>query len=174
MNKIDLLSQLENVKNNWILGLAAAGMLHRSDAPQLLESGGADFDGLSINFDQVGTLLRNPTNKQLALTEFCKAHFRTLSIETFERIKVYADATGQRHRFKAHENYWFFHHVRNALVHDYCFDLTKHEKNLPVEWRGKRIELSMHGIPMALDFLGFDGFYEMYHELRQFAEEKLD
>lgn len=46
MNKIDLLSQLENVKNNWILGLAAAGMLHRSDAPQLLKGGVAEFDGL--------------------------------------------------------------------------------------------------------------------------------
>lgn len=174
MNKTDLLSQLDNVKNNWILSLAAAGMLHRSDAPQILQGGGAEFDGLTIDFDQVGDFLRSRSGKQLALAEFCKANFRTLSVETFERIKVYADATKQTHRLKSYENYWFFHHIRNALVHDYCFNLAKHKKNIPTEWRGKRIDFSMNGLPLELDFLGFDGFYQMHQDLRQFVTEKLD
>ncbi len=175
MNKIDLLSQLENVKNNWILGLAAAGMLHRSDAPQLLKGGVAEFDGLTVNFDQVGALLRNPADKQLVMEEFCKAHFRYFGYESFERVKVYAKETSQFTKLKNWENFLFFNAIRNALVHDFHFSVRKEDLHkLPFQWQGITVEKSMLGAPMPVSFLGYGGFYQMHQELRQFALEKLN
>lgn len=175
MNKIDLLSQLENVKNNWILGLAAAGMLHRSDAPQLLKGGVAEFDGLTVNFDQVGALLRNPADKQLVMEEFCKAHFRYFGYESFERIKVYAHATSQFPRFGGWDHFLFFNTIRNTLVHDFRFVVAKEadRAQMPFEWNGLSIKRDMLGTYMPTSFLGYGGFYQMHQELRQFAIDQL-
>lgn len=174
MTKLDLLGQLENVKNNWVLGLAAAGLLHRSDAPQLLQGGAAEFDGLTVNFDQVGALLQSPSDKQLVLEELCKANFRTFGYESFERVKVYAKATSQLSKLKEWDNFLFFNAIRNTLAHDFHFSVRRQDQpKLPFEWHGVAIEKHMLGTPMPVSFLGYAGFYHMHRELCQFATKAL-
>ncbi|OYU01415.1 MAG: hypothetical protein CFE36_11290 [Sphingomonadaceae bacterium PASS1] len=149
-------------------------MLHRSDAPQLLQGGAAEFDGLTLNFDHVGTLLQNPSDKQLVLEEFCMAHFRYFGIESFERVKVYAKATSQFLKLKKWENFLFFNAIRNTLAHDFLFSVRKEDQSkLPFQWQGITIDNGMLGKPMPVSFLRYGGFYQMHQELRQFAIREL-
>ncbi len=47
--------------------------------------------------------------------------------------------------------------------------LTK-ETKLPQIWKNRTIDLALDGKPMKLDFLGYDGVWELFKEFNDFAQ----
>jgi len=87
MTKAELLSQLENAKNNYILGLAALALFANEESYPILEKSSCKFGSYSLSFDQVARLLREQSKKEIALKEFMKMLLRVLVKESFELVK---------------------------------------------------------------------------------------
>lgn len=70
ITKFELLSQIENVKNNYILGLASISVLSEPFARNRLRKTRCIFGGYFVDFHQVATLLANDVDRSIALKEF--------------------------------------------------------------------------------------------------------
>lgn len=70
--KSDLLIQIENARNNYLLGLAAMSLLISRSASEHLRISHASFEGYVVPFDQVAVLLESESDKKIALKEFLK------------------------------------------------------------------------------------------------------
>lgn len=168
--KSDLLIQIENARNNYLLGLAAMSLLMSSSASEHLRISHASFDGYIVPFDQVAALLESESDKQIALKEFFKMLLRALIKESYELILGYAKATKQKDHFRSQQWYHFARLIRNCVSHDFHFRFEPADlKVLPATWNGRTIEASMHSKPLPISFLGYGGAWELFAELEQFA-----
>jgi hypothetical protein len=95
MTKQELLSQLENAKNNYILGLAALSLFAEEGSCVHLARSDARFGPYTVPLAQVATLLRNQTDRDIAIKEFLKMLLRALIKESFELLKAYTSDTAQ-------------------------------------------------------------------------------
>jgi len=112
LTKAELISQLANAKNNYVLGLAALSLFATSDAYPLLEKNHASFGTYTVTFDQVAKLLQNPADRDVAVKEFLTMLLRVLIKESFELLKDYSDETSQNALFKAEDWYQFARMIR--------------------------------------------------------------
>ena len=112
LTKAELISQLTNAKNNYVLGLAALALFATPEAYPLLERNQASFGTYTVTFDQVAKLLRNPTDRDIASKEFLTMLLRVLIKESFELLKDYSDETSQNALFKAEDWYQFARMIR--------------------------------------------------------------
>jgi hypothetical protein len=171
----ELLSQLENAKNNLVLGMAGAAMLARSDVVSMLRSSSVSFGGFSVDLEQVGHMMSNEADQKIAIREYVLGNFRALIKESFELIKAYCGETGQHAKFKAAASYDFWRLVRNSLSHDAHWRFSDNDLNqvLPITWNGRVLDASMKDQPLTLDFIGLDGLYEIHREMTDFAGTNL-
>ena len=162
MVKAELVSQLENAKNNYILGLAAISLFASPEAYSILDDRHASFGQYSIRFSQVSGLLRNAKDREIAIREFLTSQIRALIKESFEMIKDYCDDTGQSTAFKGEPWYQFARMIRNCLSHNFKFEFNNYDKGLlPVSWRARTIEIGMDGQHLKLDFFGYVETWEL-------------
>ncbi|HED37973.1 MAG TPA: hypothetical protein ENI76_06995 [Ignavibacteria bacterium] len=101
MTKKELRSQLENAKNNYILGLAAISLFSNEKVYPVLDESHAKFGTYTVEFKQVKNLLIKPADRKIAVKEFLTSQIRALIKESFELIKNYCDETNQDSKFKA-------------------------------------------------------------------------
>ncbi len=135
VTKEELISQLCNSKNNFIVGLASLALLADPDAQNLLKEKSADLSGYSVPFDQVAALLSSACDRQVALEEFAKSVLRCLVKEGHELVTQYCKSEGLYSDLSAQSWWQFSRLVRNALSHDFCFRLNEKDlKLLPVSW----------------------------------------
>ncbi len=60
------------------------------------------------------------------------------------------------------------------MSHNFHFEFTDDDvKLLPVSWRGVTIEKDMQSKPLEIAFLGYDGVWDLFSELVQFANDQL-
>ena len=78
MTKPELISQLENAKNNYILGLAGISLFGSPEAYPILEKNHAAFGTYTVEFAQVVRLLRNNKDRDIAIKEFLTSQIRAL------------------------------------------------------------------------------------------------
>ena len=78
MNKKELLSQLENAKNNYILVLASSSLFSNEKSYPLLNESNCKFGNYSIDFKQVTKMMKKEKDKLIACKEFIKMGLRTL------------------------------------------------------------------------------------------------
>ncbi|HEC35169.1 MAG TPA: hypothetical protein ENI39_01385 [Anaerolineae bacterium] len=174
MDRSDLLSQLENAKNNYILGLAAISLFGTEESYSILEKNHASFGQYTLKFDQVANLLRDENDRSIAVKEFLKMLLRALIKESFELIKDYCEDTGQSALFKSEPWYQFARMIRNCLSHNFRFEFKNYDKSLlPVTWRTRTITLSMDGQPLGLRFFGYVQTWELFQDFQDFAENRL-
>jgi len=174
MTKKELIGQLENAKNNYILGMAAISLFSNEKVYPILEKSEAKFGTYTIGFEQVKNLLINPTDRAIAVQEFLTSHIRAVIKESFELIKKYCDSTNQDSKFKAEPWYHFARMIRNCLSHNYRFEFNKYDKTLlPVIWRSRTIDASMNGRYLELKFFGYTETWELFMEYQKFADNKL-
>ena len=163
LEKNKLLSQLENAKNNYILGLAALTLFNTQESYPLFEKASASFGSYSISFRQVAELLRKQEDKLIASKEFLNMLLRTLVRESFELIKDYCDASRQASAFTQQPWYQFARMIRECLSHNSKFEFSDDDKKLlPVCWRGKTVITSMHGSYLDLSFFGYAEAWELF------------
>jgi hypothetical protein len=174
MTKHELISQLENAKNNYILGLAALALFATEESYSLLEKSSCSFGSYSLSFNQVANLLRKREDKEIAVKEFTKMLLRALVKESFELIKGYCNVSKQTSSFTSQPWYQFARMIRNCLSHNFRFEFKKYDKGLlPVSWKGKTITAAMDRSYLELSFLGYVEAWELFSEMNSFAETTL-
>ena len=170
MKKQELISQLCNSKNNFILGLASLALLTDPDARNLLNEKSADFSGYSVPFDQVAALLGSEIDRQIALEEFAKSVLRCLLKEGHELVTDYCKPEGLYSDLSAQSWWQFSRLIRNALSHNFCFRLNdKDMKLLPLSWQGKTIDASVDGQPIMMSFFGYAEAWCLFLEYETFV-----
>jgi len=174
MLKQELLSQLVNAKNNYILGLAALSLFASEEIYPVLEKSHCGFGSYSLSFDQVANLLRNQNDRDIAAKEFIKMLLRALIKESFELIKNYCDDSKQISVFTAQPFYQFARMIRNSLSHNFRFEFNKYDKTLlPITWKGKTITAAMDRSYLELSFFSYVETWELFAELQAFANNNL-
>lgn len=174
MTKTELISQLENAKNNYILGLAAISLFSNDKVYPVLEESHAKFGTYSVEFKQVKNLLMKPADRNIAVKEFLTSQIRALIKESFELIKNYCDETKQDSKFKAEPWYQFARMIRNCLSHNFKFEFRNYDKSLlPVNWESRTIDASMDGNHLELIFFGYVETWELFAEYQAFVDTKL-
>ena len=170
-----LLKQLQNSKNNWILGLAAISLFADDRVFPFLENNHVKFGIYEIRFKLVKTLLEKPADREIALNEFMKSLLRAFIKESFELIKVYCKETSQVPKFETELWYEFARIIRNSLAHNFMLNFNNNYKKnvLPVSWRGLVIDASMDGSELGMGFFGAPQAWEMFTEYENFVKDKL-
>jgi hypothetical protein len=174
MQKPELLAQLENAKNNYILGLAALAIFADSRTYPLLDEARCAFGPYSVEFSQVAALLRIEADRAIASKEFMNMLLRILIKESFELLKNHCAETGQAPLLHGQPWYEFARMIRNSLSHNFRLQFGKHDRSLlPVTWRGRTIELAMDGAHLELSFFGYVQAWELFADFRDFAMNRL-
>ena len=173
MNKKELLSQLENAKNNYVLTLAAVSLFCNKQSFPILEKSKCNFGSFEVPFNQVVKIMSNKDDKKITLEEFIKMGVRVLVKESFELIKNYTEGTAQFDKFKGWENYLFFKTIRNSVSHNFKIEIkSKKERDLlPFKWRNKKITKEMNNSYLALSFFGYHEAYLFFNDLIKFSEK---
>lgn len=175
MTKKELLSQLENAKNNYILGLAAISLFSNEKVYHVLEESHASFGTYTVEFKQVKNLLMKPADRDIAVKEFLTSQIRALIKESFELIKNYCDETKQDSKVKAEPWYQFARMIRNCLSHNFKFEFRAYDKGLlPVSWKSRTIDVLMDGTYLELKFFGYIETWELFYEYQTFVDNKLN
>jgi len=174
LTKPELLSQLTNAKNNYILGLAALSLFATPEAYPLLDKNHVSFGPYTLTFDQVATLLRKPADRDVAVKEFLNMLLRALIKESFELLKDYCDEIIQADQFKTESWYQFARMIRNCLSHSFRFEFNSYDKSLlPVTWKSRTITLAMDEQLLSLSFFGYVEAWELFIEFYDFADKRL-
>ncbi len=174
MTKKELISQLENAKNNYIIGLAAISLFSNEKVYPVLEESYAKFGTYTVEFKQVKNLLIKPADRDIAVKEFLTSQIRALIKESFELIKNYCDETNQDFKFKAEPWYQFARIIRNCLSHNFKFEFKKYNNTLlPITWKSRTIDASMDGKHLELKFFGYVETWELFTEYQTFVDNEL-
>jgi hypothetical protein len=174
MTKQELESQFTNAKNNYFLGLAALSLFASPEAYPILERNHAKFGSYTITFDQVAKLLRDPTDRDIAVKEFLNGQFRMLIKESFELLKDYCDETSQSSALKAEPWFQFARMIRNCLSHNFRFEFNNYDKSLlPVSWKSYAIDVGLDGQHLKLELFGYVQAWELFAEFQSFVAKRL-
>ena len=175
LNKNDLIAQLENVKNNYFMGLAAISLMSESFAIKHLKQSTCNFGSYSISFHPLASLLAVELDKRIAMKEFTTMLIRGLLKESYEIVKFYVETNAQADKFKSQDWFHFYRLIRNAVSHNFHFDFGKFDKTLlPISWNGRIIDITLNEKPLEIAFLGYDGIWELFSDLKKFADHRLD
>jgi len=171
MNKTEMLSQLENAKNNYILGLAACSLFTNEKSYSILEESHCEFSGYRIDFHQVSNMLKTAHDKDVACKEFVKMSLRALIKEAFELVRTYCKDTSQIDVLRRQAWYQFARLIRNCLSHNFQFVFKNSDRQLlPVAWRGKEIKRDMENTFLELSFFGYKETWELFRDMNDFAK----
>jgi len=110
------------------------------------------------------------------IKEFIKSAFRNLITVSWELVSAYCRDTNQYDKLRAQPWYQFFRIIRNSLSHDFRFNLPKDKATgqpLTGSWRGRAISAADDGKLIPVSFLGWDGLWEMFADLRLFVDKEL-
>jgi len=174
MTKDELLSQLENAKNNYILGLAASALFASEESYPILDKSSCKFGTYVLTFAQVSDLLRVPKDRETAMKEFIKMLLRAVVKESFELIKNYCDASSQASSFIGQPCYQFARIIRNCVSHNFRFEFREYDKSLlPVSWKGRSITSALDGTYLELSFFGCAEAWQLFTEMKDFAANTL-
>jgi hypothetical protein len=172
--KQELIGQLTNAQNSYILGLAALSLFTSSEALDHLRKSNASFGTYSIQFEQVAKLLANEADRQVAVKEFLTMLLRALIKESFELVKDYSDNTGQSATLKSQPWYQFARLIRNSISHNFNFEFNAYDKGLlPVSWKARTITAAHDGQPLPLSFFGYVEAWELFKEFETLATSVL-
>ncbi|MBW4472339.1 MAG: hypothetical protein KME45_18335 [Stenomitos rutilans HA7619-LM2] len=201
VNKQELLSQLNNAQNNFMLGIAALGLLVQEESHSVMEKLVCIITETSFSFVNDVSQVRsqfhsnqfpikfssfplsvaanyikiaNKERIQEIQQEFFKMLLRSLLKESFEVIKEYCTNSNQLPLFRKQDWYHFARFVRNCLSHNFLIEYRDFDKKLlPVSWKGRSFTLCMNGKPIDASFLTIDHALELYKDMRGFVENSL-
>ncbi len=160
-DKIQLLEQLNNSKNNFMLGLAAWGLFQVEKTYPILDELIIEMERHTegrriIQFAQVANAFRNePEIGQVRIDEFHKMNFRAFLTEPFELVQAHCEKHRLKHKIKGESWYDFSRLIRNAISHtgSLNFYFSRQDVKLleagPVSWRHRQLTLELNGSPIG-------------------------
>lgn len=174
MQKSDLISQMENVKNNFILIMASISLFSNERSYPILDESKVSFGTNSIDFKQVANMMRIENDRKIACDEFGKMGLRILTKESVRIIMDYSDKSGQFSILKSQKWYEFARIIGNSLSHNFKFEFRSSDRRvLPVTWDNRTIDLSMNNTDMKLSFFGYSEAWKLFDEMNLFVKNTL-
>ena len=172
--KTALLAQMENIRQNFVLGLAAASLFNSEKALPILDGTTCIIGPYALGFSQVSTILRNPGDKGLLLKEFAKLQLRTLVRESLSAIETYCRCHRCVSQLERQPWYEFARIIDNCLAGNGRFVFDARDKAvLPVCWNDKVLTLDLQNQPLCFSrFSPADG-WELFQEMNDFADRRL-
>lgn len=173
MTKIDLLSQLENVLNSFLLGLGGYfiydhyyHLVHLKDQKIIFR------DGLSFDLDQICKFSK--ADMLIANNEFLKGLLRHFLIDLKQCIHEYAKSSNQETVIYENTDFRIARILRNAVAHDFIISLDKHDlPKLPIEFCGVTFEQSMHGKNLTFEIIDPSSALILLQRLKALVEDKM-
>lgn len=165
MKKHDLLNQLENVRNNYILGLGGYFMYKSGKHHDVLKNA-IMLDGDDSKFKLDSIRLLSEEDLEIAGEEFFKSTFRLFISEIKECIHQYAKKSNQMSLLYEDNHFRIARILRNAVAHDSKIDLDEHDrKALPIEFCGVVYNENMHGQPLIFEMIKPNAAMQLHEEL---------
>jgi hypothetical protein len=156
MTKINLERFINTCHNNFCLIALGATLIVSKEVHNVTRVAEVNFGRFNVKFDQI--LNQDPEKLSEAIYELTKLEYRTLIIESFERIKAYSNETNQFDKMNKAYWYQFARSIRNAFNHDFHLNFKeKDRKFFPLKWNNKanpskeiQIEFNMNGWPVDI------------------------
>lgn len=173
--KNDLVSRMENIKNNFILVMAAISLFYDKRSYPILNESKISFGTNSIDFKQVADMMKNENNRKITCDEFGKMGLRILTKESVRLIEDYCKKSGQLSKLKSQTWWQFARIISNSISHNFIFEFRPGDKKeLPVTWNNKTIDLSMDNTLIGtLSLFGYSDAWKLFEEMNLFVKIKL-
>jgi hypothetical protein len=133
-------------------------------------------DRLISNAD-LADLLHDPMKRELLSSDFLLTYLHTLIRAPFELLSDYCEDFDQTvsgssllSHLKSQSWYAVAYVVRNAVSHNFHIELGKMRNALPIRWKTIEITEQMDRQPMTAAIFWHKPGYELFLEMREFAE----
>ena len=133
-------------------------------------------DRLISNSD-LADLLQEPHKRELLSSDFLLTYLHTLIRAPFELLSDYCEdfdqaASGSSllSQLKSQQWYAVAYIVRNAVSHNFRIEVGRMRSKLPIRWRTVEITAQMDGQPMTAAIFWHRPGYELFLEMRAFAD----
>ena len=171
-NKEELITQVENTKALYVLGLGSICLLSRKEAPAILKDSHVNFGGQTQTFKMMAGQLEDKKQRQWILEDFHKIFLRFYIRETFEIIMDYCKQSKQFGLMKNQPWFHFGRLIRNCMAHNFkwLFDDKKDKPLLPITLRTNTIDLAMDGQPLTMAFFNQSHAWNLHTDMSLFAK----
>lgn len=174
-NKEELITQVENCKALYVLGLGSICLLSRKESPAILRDSHVKFGGQIQTFKNMADQLENKNQRQWMLDDFHKVFLRFYIRETFEIIADYCKATSHFEYMRKQPWFYFARLIRNCMAHNFkwTFDAKRDKPLLPLTLRTSTINIGMDGQPLSLSFFNQSHAWNLHTDMSLFVKNEL-
>ncbi len=168
--KLRMLAQMENIKQNFLLGLAAVSLFSSESSLPVLDKAACTIGPFYLEFSAVAETLRNQEERAVMLQEFTKVQLRTLVWETFSTIERYCFFNGYMAHLERQPWYKFARIIDHCMDCNCRFDFDDRDRSiLPVVWKDKVVTIDLQNEPLSLSLFNHADGWELFHEMNSFA-----
>jgi hypothetical protein len=133
--------------------------------------------GRFISYADLAAGLEQQHSRDVLASDFALTQLYALICSPFEILRDYCEDYDKLHptRFLLKEMkdaawYEFTRIIRNALSHNFHFHFNEHDKKMmPISWNSITISKEMEGHPITYESLWHKSGYELFLEMREFA-----
>jgi hypothetical protein len=134
--------------------------------------------GREIPYSDLAELLQDDATQPIVTSDFILNQLHALIRAPFELLRDYCEdydkaAPGHQlvQRLQKSPWYQFTRLVRNAVSHNFRYDFRDSDKKrMPITWRGITLTEDWHGKPITYETFWHKPGYELFLEMRAFAE----
>jgi len=161
--------RLALLASNWIRNAAP----YTPSAAEEARGTSMQAGGKWIFFTDLTEALDDPAKREAVSSEFVLNQLHALIRSPFEVLRDYCEDFGEElsAELQATKWYWFARIVRNAISHNFRYNFDKRtRKRLPLTWNGITLTQDLHGKSIAYGTFWHRPGYELFLEMRRFAE----
>jgi hypothetical protein len=185
--KTDVLESFDRQDRSYRLALLCTYWIrdtagHKPSASEKARGMLMEFRNKLVPFDDLADKLEQQSSRETLSSDFVLNQLHALIRAPFEIICDYCGdydnvMGGKRLSKQMEVTPWFqfARIIRNAISHNFHFQYGKYDKSLlPVAWNGITLSQDMEGKPLTHGSLWHRTGYELFLEMRTFAEELPD
>jgi hypothetical protein len=180
--RADILAAFEREDTSYRLGIMCTHWIRDVErytpsaadlAPKLQMQAGDRW----ISNNDLSPMLTDPMKRELLSSDFLLTYLHTLVRAPFELLSDYcedfdkaAPSGALLNKMKIEPWYAVAYIVRNAVSHNFHIEFGKLRHQLPIRWRTVVFTKEMEGQPMTATIFWHKPGYELFLEMRAFAE----
>jgi hypothetical protein len=181
-NKAEILATFAREDRSYRLGIMCTHWIrdverYTPNAADLAPKLNMEVAGRWTSYADLDPLLSDPIKRELLSSDFLLTYLHTLIRAPFELLSDYCEdfdrvAPGQSllNKMKSAPWYGVAYIVRNAVSHNFHIEFGKLRDKLPINWRSVTFSRDMEGQPMTAEMFWHKPGYELFLEMRAFAE----
>lgn len=181
-SKAEILEAFEREDKSYRLGLLCTHWIrdiegYKPNAAMLARGLAIQTEKTWVSNGDLATELDDPRAREKLSSDFLLTYLHTLIRAPLELLTDYCEdfdraQSGRRllNELKSMPWYGLASIVRNAVSHNFRIELGKLRERTPIAWRNVIITNEMDGQPMTFEILWHRSGYELFLEMRSFAE----